>query len=317
MKPGVTNTGHSGTLTAVHTTYQTANDDNGTVTLSTSGMVYENKEVFGFINVTGPNITIRNCYVHGGKSRGGTLITVASTLVQNLVVENCTLKPDYNSINSQGIHGWRYTARWNNVSNVVDGFGVYYASPNYKTEPPGTADVVIEGNWVHDIYCDIDYGHTGDHITHNDCVQLHGGGNVTIRGNNFVCNPGPTAVLTTSDLGVQTGGMSCVMVTPNVDYGYAGNVLIENNWLDYGSACLNLNATGNPDTVSSVTVLNNRFGRHGTRSTSAQVANDAMSPYRITAQAWLNCPGLPATDGLDNTNGNVFDDDGHPIMVNR
>jgi hypothetical protein len=99
------------------------------------------------------------------------------------------------------------------------------------------------------------------------------------------------------------------MVQPSASRGPVPGVVIEDNFMDYGSACLNMNPTGSTDTVSSVTVRRNRFGRHG-------IMDGTPEGYRILAGKSLSCPGLPTTSGPD-TAGNVYADDGTPVPVRR
>lgn len=290
-KPDATNTGHNpATIT-------------GTVagmTITSPGYVLENKIVTGSITVKAANVVIRNCYVKGGAT-ADTLVKAWDAACVNLTVEHCTLAPTVTGINSQGIHGKEYTARYNNVYNVVDGFGAF----NTAGSTTG-ANVLIERNWVHDLTCLLDPARS-DGITHNDCVQIHGSGGVHILYNSLEANHGVN-----SDAGV--GGMSCVMMAPSTTYGPdCPDVRIENNWLNYGSACLNL-GRGDTASTSQAIVRGNRFGRKGTRSLGASI--DTMT-FRILAQSALDCPGLPTITGTDISNGNVFDDTGLPVTVNR
>lgn len=287
-KPDASNTGHNpalidGTIT-------------GNVSITSNGYVLENKIITGYVIVKAANVIIRNCWIQGE----GTLVRAWDAPCQNLLVEYCTLAPSTPSITSQGIHGHGYTARFCNVYNVVDGFGAFDG-----TGVP--ANVLIERNWVHDLYCNLDAGQW-DGITHNDCIQIHGSGGIHIFYNNLESNPSTGSLST-------VGGTSCVMMQPGKSYGNCDDVRIENNWLNYGTACLNLGRGSLLSTATAQAIVrNNRFGRKGSRTGGASV--DTMT-YRILAASALDCPGLPSSTGPDINNGNVFDDTGLPVTVNR
>lgn len=292
-KPGASNTGHSGVLTLLA----------GDQIITTNGTIIENREITGVVKVRAANVIIRNCWIRGS-SGGLYLVDATHSACVNLLVEYCTVTPDvaFLSIAWNGFMGHGYTARYNDIYNTVDGFVAFALS----SDPTEVANVVCEYNWVHDLYCwTPDPGH-GDNITHNDGIQIAGGKNITIRGNNFSVNP---SVNSHPDV----GGMSCVMLTPDLLYGHGENILIEDNWFNYGSAMLNLNQASTPDTVSTVTVQNNKFGRMGTRSAGR---DENTTPFLILADPALNCIGMRATTGPD-TQGNVFEDTGLPVTVTR
>jgi hypothetical protein len=261
-RPGPSSTGHLSAAADLVTII-------GDVTLRTAGTVLEGKRITGKVRVKANDCVVRDCLITGT----GTLIEAWDGFT-GLLVEDTTLAPAIPSITSQGIHGGGYTARRLNVSGVVDGFGAF--GPAGKP-----ADVTVVDSWVHDLHCAPDPSRS-DGITHGDCVQLHGGGRVEIRRNTLTANAGPTSI-------GGVAGMSCVMMAPG-SRGPAPGVVIEGNWLDHGTACLNL-GLGTAGVGSDVTVVGNRFGRNG--------------GHRILA-----AKGLPLTHS-----GNVYDDDGTPVAV--
>lgn len=292
-KPDASNTGHTGVLA----TYA------GPSTITANNTLVENKEIrLASITVKASNVTFRNCLFRGDGTTSSTLIAAWDPLCVNLLVEDCTFAPDFVGLGNQGIHGHDYTVRRCDVSRVVDGFGCFRPAGEQ-----GGANVLIESNWVHGLHCMLDAADSLG-ITHNDCVQIHGSGGVHIYGNTLTANPGSSSQFVTSPQGTATGGMSCVMMTPSTTYGSdCPDVRIEDNWLDYGSACLNLNRQSTAAT-SQATVLNNKYGRNGART--------GLTGYRILRDATLDCPGLPTTTGPDTTNGNVYEDTGLPVTVN-
>lgn len=287
LKPGDSNTGYVGTLTTLA----------GNQTITVPGTTIEGRDIYGRVFVQAANVTLRNCRIRGTMSiTDQTLVDSTHPAVSNLLIEDCTLTPDQPSTQWNAVAGHDYTVRRCNVYGTVDGFAAHNT-----TYPAQQANVLIESSWVHDLHCwTPDPGHS-DNRTHNDCIQIHGNGGVTIRGNNFTSNPGVTSA-------AGLGGMSCIMLTPGVSV--APNNVVEDNWFDYGTACLNLNRKDTSDTATSMLVQRNRFGRHGSKD------GDPMT-FRIIGDRYLSLPGLPASTGPDNTNGNVFDDTGLPITVNR
>ena len=174
VKPDATNTGvRPGTRLAVH---------RGDIVITTPGTVIENKDIYGFVKIRAANVVIRNCRVRGsgpGRSNTG-LIDCNHRNVRNALIEDCLLVPDKPSVWLDGVIGKEYTARRCHVYNTVDGFGVYNVTQ--KTAP---VNVRIESCYVHDLsYFSKDPNHANG-PTHNDCVQIQGGANIVIRGNNF------------------------------------------------------------------------------------------------------------------------------------
>lgn len=276
--PGPTTTGARGPLSA----------RSGTITVTTPGTVLEGLDLAGRVRVRAADVTIRNCRITGGTGGNATMIEAWDAACVRLLVEDCTIAPTSPGVLSQGIHGHDYTARRLDVSRVVDGFGAFN-----RVDLSARANVLIEGCWVHDLHCWTPDPNHSDGITHNDCVQVHGNGGVTVRGNLLLAMPGGSSH-------PSVGGMSCVMVTPGV--APAPDVLIEGNWLDGGSAVLNLNRRDAGDTVTSVRVVGNRFGRWGTRSAGR---DESVETYRILAGRGLSVQA----------DGNVYADDGSPVPV--
>jgi hypothetical protein len=289
QKPSAANTGAKGTLTTVY----------GRQDITTPGAVVENLDVVnGIINIIAANVTVRNCRVRGYNTPPNNLyglIDCPGNNYQGAVIEDCTLYMAYPALNCDAIRGRNFTARRCDISNVTDGFGVFD-----HLEPSAPANVLLESNYVHDLWCHApDPAHANDkwdnNRTHNDCIQIQGNGFVTIRGNTFNSNPSPQSNISTS--------VSCVMITPNVSP--APNILIENNWFYGAEDHAIINAQPKGTTGTSAIVRNNRFG-HGLHD--GQAFNLAAS---------MNFPGLPTKTGPDTQNGNVYDDTGQPVTVVR
>jgi hypothetical protein len=150
--PDATNTGAKGTLTK----------QTGNVTL-TSGQVFQNVDLTGCINVTGPNVTIRNVkvtcngsyaiYYHG--AGGGTLTVEDSTVI-------CT------SVYGSGIGDTNLATRRVNVFGCVNGWDL-------------DANSLIEDSYCHDL---VDEGQYPE--AHTDCIQGVMTNDITIRHNTLL-----------------------------------------------------------------------------------------------------------------------------------
>lgn len=147
--PDASNTGPSGTLTPV----------SGNVSLNTSGMVYENRDVNGCIVVNASNVTIRNVRV---RCSGSSVVWSGSS---NLVIEDSEVICG-GAVGTTGITPGNYTLR---RVEATDCENITWASNN----------VLIEDSYLHDpIPCCV----PGD--PHTDTVQVpQGASNITIRHN--------------------------------------------------------------------------------------------------------------------------------------
>ncbi len=232
----------------------------GNITVTRAGTVLNGLDVHGFIKVRAANVTIVNTRVHGSRSVSVStgLIDAASTSVRNLLVQHCELTDDSPSIWVDGIIGHDYTARYNNIHNVVDGFGVFNPS-----SPGSDVNVTIQGNWVHALtYMSPDWTHSDNH-THNDGVQIQGTGRtvgkqqVRIIGNTISALVGPLSNRRSPYYPSVSG--QAIAVTPNVSKIH--DVLISGNWLDGGMQSVTM-LPSPKGTGSGLILAYNRFGRN-------------------------------------------------------
>lgn len=282
VKPTAANTGATGTLTTL----------SGDQLITVAGTTIEDKDIYGKVTVRAANVTLRNCRIRGNATQASNsgLVDATHASVSNLLIEDCTLAASTPSVWWTGIIGHNYTARRCNISQVVDGFGVYNTS-----SPSAQSGVLIELNYVHDLSCISPDPNHSDGKTHNDVVQIQGGGYVVIRNNHFDATPSST-----STAGVKP--TSCVMITPNVS-ACPGNV-ITGNWL-YGVSAAVINVS--PKSKGS--------------STTAWIADNRFGPTvgypMLLDNSQLTFAGLPTTTGLDTNNGNVYDATDLPVKVYR
>lgn len=156
--PDTTNTGTHGTLTVV----------SGSVTLSTPGMIYRDRDVRGCISVRAKGITIRNVKVTCGASyaiavNSGTSGDIwwdpdAALLIEDVEIDHA------GQLEGKGIAFTGYTARrvWYHNGSDCAHFGT---------------NVVVE-----DSFCDI-YPNGPNDGPHYDGLQSDGGSNIVLRHN--------------------------------------------------------------------------------------------------------------------------------------
>lgn len=268
MKPDATNTGllNSGILTVV--------SGDQTFDASYDGQTISNKDFHGFVKVTGSNITFTNCIFHGGKAASNTALL--DTQVEdsmspythrggkNIVVKDSEFVPIAPSVLIDGIWGENITLLRVNVHGSVDDMKLSNNS-------------MVRDSYLHDMqWYDFDPNTTDG--THNDCVQILDGTNIQVIHNNM--NPNDSRA------------NSSVQITQ--DFGTTGIVSLDSNWADWGGYSFNISQKRNSDlsdTLKTVSVTNNRFGRHA-----------EYGPVKIGTGVTLTA-----------FSGNVWDDSGLPI----
>lgn len=281
-KPTAANTGATGTLTTLM----------GDQVITTPGTVLEDLDIHGKVSIRAADVILRNCNIRGNAtaSTNSGIVDCTHSACLRALIEDCTIYAENPSVWWTGILGHDYTARRVNVHHVVDFFGCYNTN-----NTAALLNVLIEQCYGHDMSClSPDPNHTDNH-THNDGIQIQGGGGVTARYNNLVCTPGSG-----STPGVTP--TSSIMVTPNLSA--CPSLVFVDNWLDGGAAVINISDKGK-GTATSGWIANNRFGR-------------TSSGYMMLVDVTLTgFTGLPAATALDTNNGNVYDNDNTPVRVYR
>jgi hypothetical protein len=202
---------------------------NGDLTITTPGATYSGLDIYGFVRVEAPDVTIKDSIIRGGPATSNTaLIYDLSDTATNLLVEDSELVPVDPSVNIDGIDGWNYTALRVNIHGTVDGAKMF--------GPHAT----MQDSWIHDL---VTYEHDPAHadgVSHNDDVQILSGSNLRIIGNDL-----------------EGGHNTAIQITQ--DNGPLTDVLIDGNWADAGNVTFNI--TNKPlASLSGITVTNNVFG---------------------------------------------------------
>ena len=213
----------------------------GNLVLDTPGATYDSMDIHGLVTITAPNVTIRRSIIRGGVVNGSTgLVTNIDPTATNFVIEDSTLVPSTPSVFLDGLKGGNYTARRLDISGVVDGAKVH------------GNNVSISGTWIHGMRWFSSDPYQGGTGTHNDGIQVLGGANVSIVGNDI-------------------SGASGAAIQVTQDYSDVRNMLIQGNFLGGGGCSLNVAEKGGP-ALQQFRLLNNRFERTSTFNCPAIIA---------------------------------------------
>lgn len=223
-RPGSTNTGvPAGTVMKKHS---------GDLVINTAGTVISGYDVYGYITVNAPNVTITKTRVRGGNpSYARDLIRADNTNAYNLKITDSTIAPDLK--NARQAIGIRLGASTQvvqrvNVTGTVDGVRITGKGAR------------VENSWLHDFPSYPDpYFKDG---THNDAIQLEGGTGVRILNNSFS--------------GAYNAG---VMVAQ--DRSPISDLQINYNYGNGGGCTINIAKKSHPY-MTAMQVNSNRFGRN-------------------------------------------------------
>jgi hypothetical protein len=293
-KPDATNTGIPAGTTL--TNYTGPSTINSPVNLS-------NMRFNSFIQIAsgGSGSTFTNCLFRGPStaptSPAGLL--TGTTGVSGVNVNFCTFKPQAPSQYNNGIYGYGgFTISRCDMSNVVDGI-----------DPFGGVWTVT-GTYIHDFaYYSPSPTHS-DNQTHNDAMQIEGATGVTVVGCNFQAFADLSiSINSTGLLGPQGQVNSCFQITPDVDYITGLN--INDNWMDGGGYSVNIaSRTSAPARAIGTlgTMQRNKFGR-------LQRITSGGGPDTGYTIVMTKTGSLDTGDGT--ANQNIYEDNGHAILVRR
>ncbi|WP_289044445.1 T9SS type A sorting domain-containing protein [uncultured Olleya sp.] len=214
VKPDLTNTGTTGTLTAY----------TGTTTITTDNFILENAIISGSLNIKANNVTIKNCLIETGGYYGIRCNYEDSNGndYTNLLIEDCEIR----GMQSAAIYGDNFIARRCNIWN----------SGNDGLKP--VSNFLIESCYIHELgYAD---------GAHADGVQMVNGGNGIMRWNNFDMpwnNPtyaNSQCIIMSTNVGtidnvlieenwINGGGYSVQIIDKGNGFGVPTNVSVLNN----------------------------------------------------------------------------------------
>jgi hypothetical protein len=229
----------------------------GELVITTPGTVISGYDVYGYITVKAPNVTITKTRVRGGKpTTDRDLIRANDVNAYNLKVIDSTIQPDYPSA-KQAI-GIRLGASNQlvqrvNVNSTVDGIRITGKGAR------------VESSWLHDFkhYSYDPYYKDG---THDDAIQLEGGTGIRILNNSFS--------------GAYNAG---VMVAQ--DRAAISDLQINNNWANGGGCTINIAKKSYPY-MSGLVVNYNRFGRNQRNPNCAIVYRYSETSLKPVGNVW-------------------------------
>ena len=197
--------------------------DGATTLLATPGEVVDGKDVSGCLTITAGNVTLRRFRVRGCAREP--VISVGYGLT-GVVIEDCEIDGGRLNPNASAVGYEGYTIRRCDIHGTGSGLHM-------------TNNVVIEDNWVHDLYEGAD--------SHNDAVLTNGGRNLVVRHNTLENPHTQTAVVALYG-----------DVEPVVDVVIEDNLLEGGGYTVYGGS-----VAGKPHSAgaSGIRFTGNRFGR--------------------------------------------------------
>jgi len=182
--------------------------------ITTAGTVISGLDIHGSVNISAPNVVLKNSIVRGGT----TLPTHGHCIVEdngkgnglNFLIEDTEIVPTLVNYMTNDICGGNFTALRINSHNGVDTMDI------------AGSNVTVKDSWLHDThYFAVDPGH-GNGPCHCDGLQITVGSNINIS-HNVIRGGDNSAIQITQDQGVTTG------------------LTIANNWFDGGSCSLHIN----------------------------------------------------------------------------
>lgn len=271
-KPSASNTGVPAgqTLTApvTNTTTGITVASNGNVTISKSG-VFSNLQISGRLHIKAANVTVKNSRILGTPNpydlpdnptsaaecstipnSGNTAAVLAIYNYANFILEDSEVNISRANILNDGIRGSNMTIRRVEISNGIDGIGIYKASG-------GDAATIVESSYIRDLYIATYSPDQSCGKSHNDGIQIHFGSNIQVKN---------STILAKNSAGAKAN--AAIMVNEN---GYpTSGVTIDGNWLDYGGCSLNIARKSTNGGIANLTVQNNKFGKNQSVITGGQ-----------------------------------------------
>lgn len=291
-KPSASTTGVRGGITLENVEVDT--------TVTADNTTFTAKNFKGNVSVQAANVTFRNCRFSGRASytAGSELVNAGNAAVSNLLIEDCTFLPQAPTPWLNALVGHDFTVRRCDISLTTDGINVYNSN-----NPNGPVNVYVEASYIHDLAFWSPFPVMSDNKTHNDGSMIQGGSNINFIGNYITGLLSPTVGNPSlAPAGLQAN--TAFMIKPLV--GLITNMHILNNWLGGGSVTVNFanNAARNLYLGTVGEVSYNEFGRNQIYQGDASLPDDSGT---ITMPS--NC--------VCTTTGNVYEDNGNPIVVRR
>ena len=237
----------------------------GDLTITTAGAVVDGLDIYGFVTIKAPNVTLRNSIVRGGvATRQTNLIT---STAPGVLITDTELAPQRPSVDIDGLKGYGFTARRLDVHDVVDSVLIW------------GDDTTVEASWLHDNLHYASDPRQGGGPSHDDNIQVQGGDNIRIRGN-------------------ATDGAynSALQVTQDVSR--TSNLSYVGNWANGGGCTVNIAEKGQ-GAISGLTITGNRFGTDSRVDDCAVIMPSTTGRIAVTSANVWDVNGLPVRIRID------------------
>lgn len=274
---------------------------NTTLTVTTthtpvSNTTYRNLDIRNTVSLLNKNnITYNNCIFRGptdAATSSQALVRAWVTHGEGHTFTDCTFNPQTPNQYLDAIKGHGFTLRRCDISNTVDGIGVFNTG-----SPEAPCNVTVEQSFIHDnaYYPNPpDTSHTDG--SHCDGLQWQSGPGLIFRGNNVIGRVGTQ--YQPGQFGTEHTN-ACLMLKPDV--GTIGAATITLNWFTASNIAVNINDDAPDRYITDIgKISNNRFD-HTQRGQGANT-NDTWTILKPTA-----------TTGT--FTGNVYDDTNTPVRI--
>jgi hypothetical protein len=235
---------------------------NGDVDVTTNGQVIDGADIKGALVIRASNVVVRRSLIEGRHGEDSVLVQSGS----GIVFQDDEITVGSPSVASDDMHVSGVTLTRLNIHGGVDGIKL-------------GANSTVTASWIHGLSAFASDPVQGGGATHNDAIQIMGGGGIQVTANN---------------LQASTHDNSAVQVTQ--DTGSVSGLVLSRNWADGGGCTFNISGHGPGGkllTMSGITLSGNRFG-HASR---------------------FGCPVLIDNQTTFAQSGNVYNDTGLPVEI--
>jgi hypothetical protein len=247
----------------------------GTQTYSTtSPRIVSNTRFQGIVNVSGSNITFRNCLFEGDSSGQNSVFTRYAT-ASNIAFEDCLFRPAFPRDVSNNLLGRGWTARRCEFRGAVDG-----CDP-VPVAGAARVDCALYGCWIHDLAGFLTTTQTSGY-THNDGIQWQGGLGLTLIGNRIEGYLDPNL----GDFSSSPSGDNSTSAIMINNLTMPGEMDFQKNWIDGG--VVGINMLGDPGAFPAGAnppnrIIDNHFGfDYSSGSNNAIRCIDASQVFTLT-----------------------------------
>jgi len=150
---------------------------NGVLTIKDAGAVLSGYDIRARVDVRAKNVKLLTSIVRGNPNdpKSIALVRGDNAACVNLLLQDVTLQPSKPMPNQNGFFGHDTTFNRVDMLHVTDGIGAHHPSSPRN-------NIVVKGSRISRLA-----GHCPDYplnrpMTHNDCIQLHGGSYLTVLG---------------------------------------------------------------------------------------------------------------------------------------